>query len=80
MPAPGAYSLTVDVPGFGRFEQKDIVVTAGERRALGSIPLTIGVTRRTVTVEATATPVQTGSTERSSDLDKHEIEALLARA
>jgi hypothetical protein len=79
VPAPGAYSLTVDVAGFGRFEQKDIVVTAGERRSLGTIALTIGVTRQTVTVEATATPVQTGSAERSADLDKHEIEALLAR-
>ncbi len=79
VPAPGTYSFSVQVPGFSRLEQKDIVVTGGERRALGTLALAVGNASESVTVEAGATPVQTGSAERSGDLDRHEIQALLAR-
>jgi hypothetical protein len=79
VPAPGTYLLSVQVAGFARLDQKDIVVTGGERRSVGTLALVVGSTRDSVTVEAAATPVQTGSAERSGDLDKNEIGALLAR-
>ena len=79
VPAPGTYSVSVQVPGFQRFEQKDIVLTAGERRSVGTLTLALGSTTESVSVEATVTPIQTDSAERSSDLDTHEIGDLLAR-
>ena len=73
VPAPGAYTISVKVTGFARLEQKDIVVTAGERRSVGTLALAVGTATESVT------PVQTESAERSGDLDKQEIGALLAR-
>ena len=69
VPAPGAYSISVQVGGFTRREQKDIAVTAGERRSVGTISLSVGNIKDSVTVQAEVTPVQTESAERS-DLDR----------
>jgi hypothetical protein len=77
--APGTYSISVQVAGFARFEQKGIVVTQGERRSVGTLSLVVGSATEAVTVQAEVTPVQTASAERSGSLDKHEISALLAR-
>jgi len=79
VPAPGTYSISAQASGFSRLEQKDIVLTAGERRSVGTLALTVGSTSDSVTVQAEATPVQTESAERSGDIDTHEIRALLAR-
>ena len=77
--APGTYSISVQVAGFARLEQKGIVVTQGERRSVGTLSLVVGSATEAVTVQADVTPVQTASAERSGSLDKHEISALLAR-
>ncbi len=69
VPAPGTYAIGVQVTGFARLEQKDIVLTAGERRAVGTLTLAVGNTSESVTVQADATPVQTESAERSGDID-----------
>ena len=79
VPAPGNYSVTVEANGFSRLEQKGIVVTQGERRSLGTLTLAVGSTSESVTVQAQTTPIQVESAERSSDLDRHEVQALLAR-
>lgn len=79
VPAPGAYSLSIEAGGFTRREEKDINLTAGERRSLGTIALAVGNVSDSVTVQANITPVQTESAERSAALDRHEIGALLAR-
>ena len=79
VPAPGTYTISVQVTGFARLEQKGIVVTQGERRSVGTLSLVVGSATDAVTVQADITPVQTASAERSGDLDKHEISALLAR-
>jgi len=78
VPAPGTYSLAVQVTGFSRLEQKDIVVTQGERRSVGTLTMAVGSTTDSVTVQAAVTPIQTESAERSGDLDRHEIQALLS--
>ena len=39
VPAPATYTISVQVGGFTRREQKDIAVTAGERRSVGTISL-----------------------------------------
>jgi hypothetical protein len=77
--APGTYTVSVQVAGFARFEKKEIVVTAGERRSVGSLALVVGTASESVSVSADITPVQTSSAERSGDLDQHVISALLAR-
>src|SRR5580700_2647850 len=51
VPAPGNYSVSVQVSGFSRLEQKDIAVTQGERRAIGTLALTAGSTSDSVTVQ-----------------------------
>jgi Carboxypeptidase regulatory-like domain len=79
VPAPGTYSISIQASGFSRLEQKNIVLTAGERRSVGTLTLVVGSTNDSVTVQADATPVQTESAERSGDIDAHEIGALLAR-
>jgi hypothetical protein len=79
VPAPATYSISVQAPGFARLQQKDIVLTAGERRSVGTLTLVVGSTSDSVSVSADATPVQTESAERSGDIDTHEIGALLAR-
>src|SRR3954469_4372556 len=37
VPAPATYSISVQAAGFARHEQKDVAVTAGERRSVGTI-------------------------------------------
>ncbi len=79
VPAPGTYSLAVQVAGFRPYQQRDITLTAGERRSVGTISLAIGSNTESVTVSAETTPLQVESGERSASLDRHEISALLAR-
>jgi len=79
VPAPGVYSISAQVAGFKLYQQKDITVTAGERRSVGTITLAIGSNTESVTIRAETTPLQIESGERSASLDRHEIGALLAR-
>ncbi len=79
VPAPGTYTLAVQVAGFKPYQERDITVTAGERRSVGTVTLAIGSNTDSVTVQAETTPLQVESGERSASLDRHEISALLAR-
>lgn len=79
VPAPGVYLLSAQVSGFKPYQERDITVTAGERRSVGTITLVIGSSTDSVTVQAETTPLQVESGERSASLDRHEIQALLAR-
>ena len=79
VPAPGTYTISAQASGFSRLEQKDIAVTVSERRSVGTLTLAVGSTTDSVTVQAAVTPGQTESAERSSNIDSHEISALLAR-
>src|SRR5882672_3395656 len=61
VPAPATYAISIQAAGFTRHEQKDLIVTAGERRSVGTIVLVVGSITDSVTVQAGATPVQTQS-------------------
>ena len=63
--APSTYSLTVESPGFKRYEREGIVLTTDERLALGEIPMRVGAVTETVTVVAQGAVVQSASGERS---------------
>src|SRR5664279_1940841 len=70
---PGTYDLTVEAPGFKKFEQKGVMVFANDRVSVGDIVLTVGALSETVTVESTASQVQTASAERSGVLTQRQV-------
>jgi hypothetical protein len=76
---PGVYNLIVEAKGFKRLEKTQLIVTASERVAAGTLPLQVGALSETVTVSADATPVQTVSDERSAMLNDRQMNMLMAR-
>ena len=73
---PGVYHLAVVMPGFKKFEQKEIVVTATERVVLRPITLELGDLSQTVEVTAEAPRIQSQSAERSGLISSEEITEL----
>src|SRR5258708_2895030 len=73
---PGSYNVTVESPGFKKFEQKDVKLFANDRVALGDVVLAVGALSDTVTVEAQAAAVQTASAERSGVLTTRQMNEL----
>ena len=65
---PSTYSVTVSAPGFKTAEQKDILLTAGERTGV-NITLTVGDVGQTVEVTAAAALLQTESTQVGAALN-----------
>ena len=76
---PGVYNLIVEAKGFKRFEKTQVIVTASERVAAGTLQLQVGALSETVTVSGDATPVQTVSDERSAMLNDRQMNMLMAR-
>jgi hypothetical protein len=62
---PSRYRIVVSVPGFRRYEQNDIVLTATERLVLRRLELQVGDLTQTVEVAAESARLQTQSSERS---------------
>lgn len=75
----GTFSLTVTSQGFKKYEQKNIVLSSGEQRSLGTIGLSVGDVAESVTVTAEAAPVQLGSSEKAGVLSGQEIESMALR-
>lgn len=65
---PSTYNITVAALGFKTAEQKDVVLTAGERTGI-NITLTVGDIGQTVDVAARAELLQTESTQVGAALD-----------
>src|SRR5260370_20880868 len=65
---PSQYTVTVSPPGFKKAEQKDILLTAGERTGI-SLTLTVGDVGQTVEVTAAAALLQTESTQVGATVD-----------
>lgn len=61
----GAYTLSVQQPGFKALEVKDIAVASSEIRSMGRLVLALGEVRDSISVTAEATPLQLSSAERS---------------
>ncbi len=76
---PGKYSISVEMPGFKRLEQKNLVLTASERLSAGDLTLEIGEQNQSITVQAKTTPIQLTSQERSAVLDDRQMMLLSAR-
>ena len=71
--APGAYTLTAKVQGFKTYTQQEINLASAETRDLGRIRLVLGSLTEEVSVVATATAVQTASSEKSSLVDGNQL-------
>ena len=75
----GRYTFTAKMAGFKTLESKDIVVTSGETRSLGSISMQIGEVRESISVEAAATVVQTSSSEKSGIVTGSQLNDIAVR-
>jgi len=65
---PSTYTVSVSAPGFKKSEQKDVLLTAGERTGI-TITLTVGDINQTVEVAAEAPLLQTESTQVGAALN-----------
>ena len=72
---PGTYTVTVEAPGFRKAEQRNIVVTAGDRIGV-NLTLQIGDITQTVEVAATAPLLQTESTVQGANINMKEVSQL----
>jgi hypothetical protein len=67
------YNISVSAPGFKTSEQKDVILTPGERTGV-TIALTVGNIDQTVDVTAQAELLQTESTQVGAALDSKLVE------
>lgn len=61
----GRYTFSAQMTGFKTLETRDIIITSGEVRALGSLAMQVGEVRESISVEAQAVAVQTSSSEKA---------------
>src|ERR1700733_13722881 len=71
----GTYTITVTVQGFQKAQQKNVLVTAGDRIGV-NIALTVGETTQTLEVTAAAPLLQTESAQQGADLNSEEMSDL----
>jgi hypothetical protein len=76
---PGAYAIKIEKAGFKLFQRPGIVLTANERRALGSLELAIGAVTESISVRAENVAVQTSSSENSELLSSTQLTQLVTR-
>jgi hypothetical protein len=62
----GTYELSVEMMGFKRYVQSNIILNASDKLGLPPIALEVGATGESVTVEATAIQLQTLNGERTA--------------
>jgi hypothetical protein len=73
---PGKFMLTITAPGFKKYEQPEISVTATERVTLPVIAMQVGAVSDTVSVTGEAIAVQTQSAERSGLITTRQMQEL----
>ncbi len=70
---PGTYTVTIKLQGFKTRTEKELSLSANETRDMGRLQLAIGSLTEEVSVTATATPIQTASSEKSSLVDGNQL-------
>lgn len=73
---PGTYSVSIQNPGFKKYEQTGISVTATERVTLPTITLQLGAVNETVSVTGQTAAVQTESSERAGLITSREMQEI----
>lgn len=71
---PARYSISVEQPGFKKYQQTDIVVTANSTVSVGQIVLQIGQLTDTIEVVAQGEQLQTESAEQATSVIGTQIE------
>ena len=71
---PGTYTARIELTSFRSFERKNIVLSAGERLSIGTLPLEVGSLGETVTVEARGSHVNTAETQHAGVITSRQIE------
>ena len=71
---PARYTLTVEQPGFKKYQQSEIVLTANSSIGVGQIVLQIGQISQSVEVVAQGAQLQTESAEQSTSIVGKQIE------
>jgi hypothetical protein len=71
--SPGIYTVTVELTGFRKFEQRSNVVNASSQLAIGAVKLEIGAMAESVTVTAQGTVVETRNSDYSGLLTSTQI-------
>ena len=70
---PATYKVNVEAPGFKSYTQENIVVNVNTRIGLPAIVMQVGAAAESITVEATATPLETVTAERSGVITERQI-------
>lgn len=70
---PASYKLTVEAPGFRVYNQENIILNLNDRIGLPAIAMQVGTAAESITVEATATPLETVTAERSGVVTGRQI-------
>jgi hypothetical protein len=65
---PGNYTISVSASGFKKAEEKNVILTVGERTGI-TIPLTVGDITQTIDVSASGAILQTESTQVGAALN-----------
>src|SRR5882724_7445691 len=76
---PGAYTLTIEKPGFKAFRLTGITLTASQRLALGNLRLDLGVTVESVTVTQQGEVVSVESADTTGLISNKQMDSLAAR-
>jgi hypothetical protein len=76
---PGRYSITAEKQGFKKITKQNLNITAAERLSAGDLVLSVGEVTESVRVDASGTPVQVNSAERSGLLTTTQMQTLMAR-
>jgi len=71
----GSYALTVDVTGFKKYEQKNVVVQSAQTERI-DISMQVGSSSETVTVSAEAPLLKTENAEQSSNITAERMNEL----
>jgi hypothetical protein len=73
---PDSYTLSVELSGFKKYEQKNVHLQPSDRLSVGRLRMELGTTSELVTVVAEGARVQTISSERSGVITSEQIEHL----
>ena len=73
---PDSYTLTVELSGFRKYEERNLHLEPSDRLSVGQITLQLGATSEQVTVVAEGARVQTVSSERSGIITSEQVENL----
>ncbi len=70
----GSYTVSVEAPGFNKWESKGVVFNPGDRRTLSSIVLDVKSATEQVTVEANSDIVTLDSSEKSAVITERQLQ------